>query len=114
MNCRELDEAIRTIANLRASIRVNLMTTNAGEAQSLLADGPEPYVKFKWIHPSLETTTDGYREAELAEALQQLVICRDRCRFAETLSYRDTEELREWTSSGKRAIRRVLRWRLNA
>ena len=113
MNCEELTEAAEIISEIRATIRVNLMTVNADAARALLVDGTERYIRSD-THWAQETEKPAMYEAVLAFALQLLVLNRDRCQLAKIPSDWQRARLHDANLFGRDAIRCCRRDRLNA
>lgn len=113
MNCEELTEAAEIISEIRATIRVNLMTVNADAARALLKDGPGRYIRTD-THWAQETEKPALYEAVLAFALQLLVLNRDRCQLAENPSDWQRTRLHDANLFGRDAIRCYRKDRPNA
>ena len=102
----DLDAAKAAASQLKIRIRVDAMIFAAPEAKALVH--ASNYIMFRRINPANEITDAGFRNATLALMLQDLTLCINRAEYVDndghSLSYRDSEELREWTTGALQAV----------
>lgn len=106
MDCNDIEAAKAAANQLKARIRVDAMIFAAPEAKALVH--ASNYVMFRRINPDKEITDAGFRNATLAQMLQDLTLCINRAEYVNndgrSLSYRDSEELRGWTAGALQTV----------